>query len=133
MILLDTHVLIWLTEGSERLGTKTLALIDKALADNQLTVAAISFWEIAMLIEKGRLEFNLEIGTWRQGLLQDGLQEIPMTGSIAIRAGQLSEFHGDPADRMIVSTAIEENAVLVTADKKILDWSHLQRKVDAAL
>ncbi len=133
MILLDTHVLIWLTEGSDRLGTKTLAQIDQALADKQLAVAAISFWEIAMLIEKGRLEFNLELGIWRQGLLQDGLQEIPMTGSIAIRAGQLPEFHGDPADRMIVSTTIEENAVLVTADKKILDWNWLQRKVDAAL
>ena len=133
MILLDTHVLIWLTEGSERLGTKTLVQIDQALADSQLAVSAISFWEIAMLIEKGRLEFNLELGIWRQGLLQDGLQEIPMTGSIAIRAGQLPEVHGDPADRIIVSTAIEGNTVLVTADKKILEWGHLQRMVDAAL
>ena len=133
MILLDTHVLIWLTEGSERLGTKTLVQIDQALADSQLAVSAISFWEIAMLIEKGRLEFNLELGIWRQGLLQDGLQEIPMTGSIAIRAGQLPEFHGDPADRIIVSTAIEGNTVLVTAEKKILEWGHLQRMVDAAL
>ncbi len=133
MILLDTHVLIWLTEGSDRLGTKTLAQIDQALADKQLAVAAISFWEIAMLIEKGRLEFNLELGIWRQGLLQDGLQEIPMTGSIAIRAGQLPEFHGDPADRIIVSTAIEESTALVTADKKILDWGHFQRMIDAAL
>jgi len=86
-----------------------------------------------MLIEKGRLEFNIELDVWRQDLLQNGLQEISLTGAAAIRAGQLQDFHGDPADRMIVSTAIENSAVLATADKKILNWDRLQQKIDACM
>lgn len=131
MLLLDTHVLIWLAEGNQRLGSVALVEINRALADGQLAVASISFWEIAMLIEKGRLEFNIELDVWRQDLLQNGLQEISLTGAAAIRAGQLQDFHGDPADRMIVATAIENSAVLATADKKILNWDRLQQKIDA--
>ena len=131
MLLLDTHVLVWLAEGSQRLGSVTLDEINQALADGQLAVASISFWEIAMLIEKGRLEFNIELDIWRQDLLQNGLQEIPLTGTAAIRAGQLQGFHGDPADRMIVSTAMENSAVLATADKKILEWDRFRQKIDA--
>lgn len=131
MLLLDTHVLIWLAEGSQRLGSVTLDKINQALADGQLAVTSISFWEIAMLIEKDRLEFNIELDVWRHDLLQDGLREIPLTGAAAIRAGQLSDFHGDPADRMIVSTAMENSAVLVIADKKILNWDRFPQKIDA--
>jgi PIN domain nuclease of toxin-antitoxin system len=131
MLLLDTHALIWLAEGSHRLGAIALEKINQALADGQLAVASISFWEIAMLIEKGRLEFNIELDVWRHDLLQNGMQEISLTGAAAIRAGQLEDFHGDPADRMIVATAMEQSAVLVTADRKILQWGRLQQKLDA--
>ncbi len=131
MLLLDTHVLIWLAEGNHRLGPIALEKINQALADGQLAVASISFWEIAMLIEKGRLEFNIELDVWRHDLLQNGLQEISLTGAAAIRAGRLEDFHGDPADRMIVATAMEQSAVLVTADRKILQWGRLQQKLDA--
>ena len=125
MLLLDTHVLIWLDEGSSRLGTDALQVINKALATGQLGVAAISFWEIAML--------QIELDVWRAELLQTGLQEIPLQGSTAIRAGQLKSFHGDPADRMIVATAIENSATLITADEKILLWNQLHQKIDARL
>jgi len=81
MLLLDTHVLIWLDEGSSRLGTDALQVINKALATGQLGVTAISFWEIAMLIEKQRLTFQIELDVWRAELLQTGLQEIPLQGS----------------------------------------------------
>ncbi|MBC8318543.1 MAG: hypothetical protein H8E41_11600 [Desulfobulbaceae bacterium] len=66
-------------------------------------------------------------------LLQTGLIEIPFRGSTAIRAGQLQEFHGDPADRMIVATAIENAATLMTADERILSWNHLHQKIDARM
>ena len=131
MLLLDTHALIWLVEGNRRLGSVALEKINQALADGQLAVASISFWEIAMLVEKGRLEFNIELDVWRHDLLQNGLQEFPLTGAAAIRAGQLENFHGDPSDRMIVATAIENSAVLITADRKILQWERLQQKFDA--
>ena len=133
MLLLDTHVLVWLDEGSSQLGTDALQVINKALATGQIGVTAISFWEIAMLVEKQRLTFQIELDVWRAELLRTGLQEIPLQGSTAIRAGQLESFHGDPADRMIVATAIENSATLITADEKILSWDQLHQKIDARL
>lgn len=133
MLLLDTHVLIWLDEGNPRLGKTALQSIDESLATGQLGVATISFWEVAMLVEKQRLIMKTELDVWRSDLLQTGLLEIPLRGTTAIRAGQLQMFHGDPADRMIVATAIENAATLMTADKKILSWNQFQQKIDARL
>lgn len=133
MLLLDTHVLIWLDEGNPRLGKIALQTIIESLSAGQLGVATISFWEVAMLIEKQRLTMQTELDVWRSDLLQTGLLEIPLQGTTAIRAGQLQLFHGDPADRMIVATAIENGATLMTADIKILSWNPLHPKIDARL
>jgi PIN domain nuclease of toxin-antitoxin system len=133
MLFLDTHVLVWLDEGNPRLGTKALQAINGALAAGQLGVASISFWEIAMLVRKRRLDIRIELDVWRLELLQNGLLEIPLQGSTALRAGQLQNFHGDPADRMIVATVLEHSATLVTADQKVLDWGNLHQKIDASL
>lgn len=133
MLLLDTHVLIWLDEGNPRIGKTALTLIDESLAIGQLGVATISFWEVAMLVEKQRLTMLTELDIWRADLLQAGLVEIPLQGATAIRAGQLALFHGDPADRMIVATAIENSATLMTADEKILSWSRFHHAIDARL
>jgi PIN domain nuclease of toxin-antitoxin system len=131
MLLLDTHVLVWLVEGSSRLGTTARKAIDRALATAQLGVSAVTFWEIAMLVEKGRLDIAMELDVWRLELLHNGLTDIPLHSSTALRAGQLQDFHGDPADRMIVATALENSAILVTADQKILNWSGRLQKIDA--
>ncbi|OGQ87991.1 MAG: twitching motility protein PilT [Deltaproteobacteria bacterium RIFOXYD12_FULL_56_24] len=133
MLLLDTHVLIWLDEGNPRLGQIALQTINEFLAIGQLGVATISFWEVAMLVEKQRLTIKTELEVWRAELLQTGLLEIPLRGTTAIRAGQLSLFHGDPADRMLVATAIENAATIMTADEKILSWDQFHPKIDARL
>lgn len=133
MILLDTHALVWLDEGNERLGKKSLALIDNALKSGELFVSAISFWEVAMLVEKGRLEMQMEVDLWRQSLVNNGLQEAVLTGKTAIRSALLVDFHGDPADRMIVATAIHLAASLCTADEQILLWQQKLVRVDARL
>jgi len=133
MLLLDTHVLIWLDEGNPRLGKTALQTINEALAIGQLGLATISFWEVAMLVEKQRLIMKTELEVWRAELLQTGLLEIPLRGTTAIRAGQLRLFHGDPADRMLVATAIENAATLMTADEKILSWDQFHQKIDARL
>ena len=86
-----------------------------------------------MLVGKGRLAMKADIGIWRSELLQAGIDEIPLDGGIAIRAGQMEAFHGDPADRMIVATAIETSAELITADEKILSWDHFHHAIDARL
>jgi len=131
MLLLDTHVLVWLDEGNSRLGTKALQAINRALAAGRLGVASISFWEIAMLVEKERLDIRMELDTWRLELRHNGLLDIPLESSTALKASQLRDFHGDPVDRMIVATALEHAATLVTADRKILDWGKRLQTIDA--
>jgi len=125
MILLDTHILVWLVEGCDRLGSATIARIDQAFAEEELCVSAITFWEIAMLLNKQRLELPGPVSAWRKELLDSGLCEIPVTGTIGIRAASLDNFHGDPADRLITATALEHSALLITADTKILSWPGL--------
>lgn len=131
MILLDTHALVWLDEGSPRLGPSTIAMADRALADDRLAVSAITFWEVAMLAAKNRLRLEVGLSVWRQALIENGLNEIPVTGDIGIRAARLADFQGDPADRLIVATAIESAATLVTADRRILAWSGYDHNHDA--
>lgn len=74
---------------------------------------------------------RLELDVWRKELLEKGLCEVPLDGAIAIRAGGLKDFHGDPADRLIVATALELSSKLMTADQKILAWKDLKLKFDA--
>lgn len=122
-VVLDTHVLVWLDEGSPRLGSRSRAAIERAFRAEELAVSAISFWEVAMLQRKGRLELEGESGEWRAELLRMGLIEIPVSGRIGIHAANLERFHGDPADRLIVATAQSAGAPLFTADERILDWA----------
>ena len=75
-----------------------------------------------MLQDKGRLVLTPDLTAWRTGLLDDGLIELPVTGQIGIQAVALEDFHRDPADRLIVATALSGHQ-LVTVDAKILDWS----------
>jgi PIN domain nuclease of toxin-antitoxin system len=122
MMLLDTHALVWLDEGNSKLGKQALSLIDQSLQLKTLFVTSISFWEIAMLVAKGRLEMQMSVALWRQSLIENGLQEIALNGNIAIQSALLKNFHGDPADRIIVATAIESTLTLCTADQQILSW-----------
>lgn len=122
MILFDTHVLVWLLSDEQQLGTQTRQLIAHAWSNDEAAVSAISFWEVAMLQDKGGLVLTPDLTAWRTGLLDDGLIELPVTGQIGIQAVALEDFHRDPADRLIVATALSGHQ-LVTVDAKILDWS----------
>ena len=130
MILLDTQVLVWTRFGDRRLGRRTQREIDNAVRDANVAVSAISFWELAMLHEKHRLTLLQDVGSWRDTLLQEGLVEIPVDGAIGIRANELADFHPDPADRLIVATALGGHR-LVTADRRILDWPGNLDRLDA--
>lgn len=131
MILLDTHALVWLLLDDQRLGRQAQHIIAGAWSDRDVGVSAVTFWEISMLHTKGRLEFLADIGTWRMSLLNEGLVEVPVDGEIAARAGSLRDMHDDPADRMIVATALAGHQ-LVTADWRILGWSGPLNRLDAA-
>jgi PIN domain nuclease of toxin-antitoxin system len=131
MIVLDTHVLLWFAEDHPRLGRMTTRLTDRALHRDEAVVSAISFWEIAMLLERRRLRMDVSPVALRRSVLEQGVRELPLTGAVAISAVELQGFHGDPADRMIVATALSAEATLITADDGILRWKGGLRTHDA--
>ena len=83
-----------------------------------------------MLQAKGRIRLSQDVRSWRARLLRDGLVEIPVDGDIALLANELEDFHGDPADRIIVATALGGHT-LITADNRILSWSGRLARLDA--
>lgn len=131
MTLLDTHVLVWLDSADSRLGAEARKAIEEAHQAGELAVSAISFWETAMLVERGRLDLDIPAHAWRQDLLSAGLREIAVDGEIGIAAVTLEGFHGDPADRLITATAMVRGDRLLTADRQILDWTGAVQRQDA--
>jgi PIN domain nuclease of toxin-antitoxin system len=121
-MLLDTHVLVHYAGDDRRLGKRARTAIDRALSRDELFVSALSFWEIAMLVAKGRLALDITVTAFRAAALATGIQEAPLDGEIAIAAGELPDHHGDPVDRMLVATALVRGLVLLTADTTLLDW-----------
>lgn len=130
-MLLDTHVLLWLMSGDNKLGKKNRRLIDEAYHQEEVAVSAISFWEIAMLKNKQRIELNENVIGWRKQLLRQGLIEFHIDGEVSVFSTTLDNFHADPADRFIVSSAILNSATLLTADGKILNWKGNLKRFDA--
>ena len=130
MILLDTHVSLWLRLGDARLGLVARAEIQRAWESDEVGLSAISFWEMAMLRDKGRIRHPEDVSQWRQEQLSQGMIEITVDGEIGIRASGLANFHADPTDRIIVATALSGHR-LVTADEQILAWPGNVDRLDA--
>ena len=131
MILLDTHVLVWFAEDHRRVGRRATKLVDKALQQDELAVAAVSFWELAMLAGKKRVVITVSAKALRRRILEQGIREIALDGSMGLAAGELAGLHGDPADRMIVATTMAIDATLMTADESLLGWSGPLTTLDA--
>jgi PIN domain nuclease of toxin-antitoxin system len=131
MILLDTHVLLWVDSDGRKLGRQSRSLIDRAWKSNGLAVSALSFWEAAVLCAKRRIRLPMPITDWRRKLLAAGLIEWPLDGEIALRANDLTTLPTDPVDRFIVATALCRNLDLMTADEPLLDWRHALQRHDA--
>jgi PIN domain nuclease of toxin-antitoxin system len=123
VILLDTHAAIWFVTDDRTLGKRSRTLAKAALAESNLAICAISFWEIAMLVANGRLESIVPPPELRAVLLAAGMIEMPLTGDIALLSASL-DLHSDPADRFIAATAITHGATLVTADQRLLKWKY---------
>ena len=122
MIVLDTHTLVWWVSDQKRVGPKARKLIDAAVsAGARVAVSSISIWEIAMLVAAGRLEFTFEVNAWIDHVeAVPYFSFIPVDNRIAARAVQLVHFaHKDPADRIIVATALGLGATLLTADQHL--------------
>jgi PIN domain nuclease of toxin-antitoxin system len=126
MIVLDTHVWVWWIHGGEQL-TQAQREIITANETDLIGVSAISCWEIAKLVEYGRLELPCSSEEWfEQALSYPGIQVLALTPEIAIGSTRLpGEFHRDPADQIIVATARVYGCPLVTSDEKILNYPHV--------
>lgn len=122
MIVLDTHAWLWWVDNPERLSDAARRAIRSA---DQVGVSTFSCWELAALVERGRLELDRELRVWvRQALAHEQAEEVTITAEIAIRAAQLDRdrFPGDPADRIIYATAEILGSPLITRDKRIAEF-----------
>ena len=121
MILLDTQALLWWVSDPKRISRQAMRAIDKALrSDESLAVSSFSVWEIALLARRGRLRAMRDIDVWIDKVEKlPVLTFYPVDNRIARRAIALPLATNDPADRIIVSTALEIGATLVTSDERI--------------
>lgn len=118
-VLLDTHVWIWWLLGSTRLSARERSALDRLAARSDLGVAAVSLWEAQMLHSKGRLVLDRPFATW----LRDAAAAVavaPLDADVVIALEALPPaFHGDPADRLIVATAVAKDCRLATHDRAV--------------
>jgi PIN domain nuclease of toxin-antitoxin system len=127
MILLDTHIWVWWVHGDSQLSQAQNEQI-KAHESDGLGVSVISCWEIAKLVEHGRLILPCSTEDWMdQALAYPGIQLVGLTPRIAIESTQLpGTFHRDPADQIIVATARVLDGALLTADERSLNYPHVK-------
>lgn len=127
MIVLDTHIWVWWIHGDASLPDAVRSLLD-ASEQTGIAVSAISCWEVAKLVERGRLSLPCPVSHWiQQALSYPGVRLIELSPSISVESTQLpGEFHRDPADQIIVATARVLDAPLVTVDSKILRYPHVK-------
>lgn len=130
MIVLDTHAVLWWVNGDPQLSPNAHAAIEQELRGDGgvILISAITAWEIALLLEKGRITLSMGIDDWLDTVEEiEGVRIVPVDIATAVESTRLpGEFHKDPADRMIVALARHFNAVLVTADEKINDYRHVK-------
>lgn len=124
MIVLDTHVLIWALDDDARLGGQARAVLARASEAGGVFVSAITPWEIALLVHKGRLALADDVGAWLETVLAlPALRLAALEPAIAVDSVRLpGTLHADPADRIIIATARHLGSPLLTADRALLDY-----------
>jgi len=119
---LDTHAWVWWIERNRRLGRRLLAALDQFPPDRRPYVSDISLWEVALLVERGRLRVTIPLREWLTAAADHrAVQRVPITPAIAAETAALpATFHRDPADRLIVATCRILGAPLLTKDRLIM-------------
>ena len=122
-LLLDTHIALWLDSGDDRLGASARAVIDGCWQNGgAILLSAITVWEIALLVDSGRIELDVPVAAWIERFLdRAGIEAVPLGHQAASRSYQLHRLgHRDPADRLLIATAIELACPLVSYDQRIV-------------
>jgi len=119
-LLLDTCALIWLAEGGGKLSDRTISLINES---HFVYTSTISAWEISLLCFRGQLQLAMPPEEWfNKFTLNQNVQTIDISPTIAFLSNNLPWHHKDPADRFIISTAMSHNLTIVSADKQFSDY-----------
>ena len=138
-LLLDTHIALWLDSGDARLRAPTRALVDNCWQNGgTILLSAITVWEIALLVNTGRIDLDVPVAAWIDRFLdRPCIEAVPLSHKAAVCSYQLHHLeHRDPADRLLIATAIELACPLVTyesasfasarsmADNTGSQWTH---------
>lgn len=117
-MVIDTHVWIWWMTGAPELSPEAVRVLDEATPG--LLIADITLWEVAMLVAKGRVELRRPLDAWLKIACQ-AVEVVPISVDVAAQVARMPEsFHGDPADRLIVATALARGLPLITRDRRII-------------
>ena len=128
MILLDTHALVWYLDDPQNLSRRAEEAISAGFRKEGAAISDITLWEIAMLVQKGRLTFASDVEEWLTDLnTLPNFRKCRITGAVAALSTRLpDDFHGDPADRLIVATALDLGVPLATRDRRIRAYPHVE-------
>ena len=121
-LLLDTHIALWLDSGDDCLHPSTRALIDGCWRnDGKILLSAVTAWEIALLVDAERIDLDVPVDAWIDRFInRPGVEAIPLNLAAASRSYHPRHLeHRDPADRLLIATAIELGCPLVTYDERI--------------
>ena len=116
-LLIDTHLLLWCAFVPKRVSEKARDLLENT--DHTLWFSAASIWEVAIKRALDRPDFRTEPSVLRAGLLANGYQELPIDGRHCLSLVSLPRLHGDPFDRLLLSQAMSEGMLLLTADTRL--------------
>ncbi len=128
MILLDTHVWVnWIVKGNSSLSPAVVNAMQQA---DCLAVSAISCFEVSLLVKRGKLELPCSVDEWLlEALVNSGVDSLPVTCLIADRAVKLPDIHRDPADRIIIATAIIHDIKLASMDSVFPDYQEITEQL----
>lgn len=128
MIVLDTHAWLWWLNNPEDISPVARLRIEQSMTSKSVYVSTISTWEVAMLVAKGRLKLSMDVNDWiTKTEALPFLHFIPVTNQIALKSVNLQgDIHSDPADRIIIATAMVHGGTLITRDEKILNYPDVE-------
>jgi PIN domain nuclease of toxin-antitoxin system len=126
--LLDTHAWVWWVAEHRGLSAAAKRAIERSQAAGDLSLSLISVWEVAKKVEKAQLVLDRPVDQWLDvAIAQPGLHLVELTRPILVESCNLPPpFHGDPADQIIVATARDRDAVIVTKDERIRAYAHVR-------
>jgi PIN domain nuclease of toxin-antitoxin system len=123
MLILDTHALYWWANNTpDKLGQRQTDAIETA---DSLGISSMTCWEMVWLVQHGRIVLKLPVSDWLDQIEENGVAIIPVSRAIAERAVSLPEHHKDPVDRIIIATAVEYQAQLLSVDGRFPDYQEL--------